>query len=160
MLRSDDLSSKGSIYNTALLSNNMKDNIKNQLDIIRRNAIAELDSFIVLTRTVIDLNRYTIRDYANNYIVNLYELSDGVSLSDAADMCDDLTKADYDSVILPVLSGCKRIAATLATFYCSSLPSYLEQLQSTLENNEQIALNTLTSFLAVTQALQNQLKQI
>lgn len=138
----------------------MKDNIKTELENIRLDAINELDNFIELTRTVIDSNHYTQLDYANSYIINLYELAPGNALHKATALCEVVTNKDYDPKIQSILSDCEHLIATLTTFYFTSLVSHIEQLQHILQSNQQITRSILTSFLSITQTLKTQLKQI
>ena len=136
----------------------MKDNIKKQLETIRRDAVNELDNFALLTRTVVDSDRYTQQDYINSYIINLYEMAHSSAMQAATSLHDSITKADYSPNISTFLSDCDRIIAALTNFYFTVLPSHTQQIQGIIENNAQVSRDILTAFLSVIQALQNQLK--
>ena len=137
----------------------MKDNIKKQLETIRRDAVNELDNFALLTRTVVDSDRYTQQDCINSYIINLYEMAHSSAMQAATSLHDSITKADYSPNISAFLSGCERIIVALTNFYFTVLPSHTQQIQGIIENNAQVSRDILTAFLSVIQALQNQLKE-
>ena len=136
----------------------MKDNIKEQIETIRRDAVNELDNFALLTRTVVDSDRYTQQDYINSYIINLYEMAHSSAMQSATSLHDSITKEDYSPDIAGILSDCERIIAVLTTFYFTVLPSHIQQLHDIIENNAQVSRDVLTAFLSATQAIQNQLK--
>ena len=138
----------------------MKNNSKQQLENIRRDAINELDAFTSLTLTVIDSNKYSSYNYINSYIVALCEQASGNTLRAVAEFYNDITNSDYYTSNAPILSNCMEIINTLTTFYHSLLTSHIEQLQNVIETNSPNLRAVLTSFLTATQALKDQLKQI